>query len=91
MWARVCAGKQAKQARKRKRDDDVDGAQKAPQAFGKVVAYCTARACRRAMVLQHFGERLPAGTCSGCDHCRDPGAVERKACPLAQATPSTLA
>eukprot|EP00891_Asterochloris_glomerata_P002351 jgi/Astpho2/2351/gw1.00044.127.1_t len=36
----------------------------------QVVAYCTLEACRRAFVLQYFGETLSAGACNkGCDWC----------------------
>ena len=41
-------------------------------------SFCTAENCRRAMLLAHFGERLPHGACSGCDVCRDPAAVARQ-------------
>lgn len=65
-------GKEAKRGKKRKlgaEDSAAAGSQNAMQAFSKVVAYCTHTACRRMMVLQHFGERLSAGACSGCDYC----------------------
>ena len=45
-------------------------------AFSRVVAYCTTQACRRALVLGHFGEALPQGSCTGCDCCDDPEAVK---------------
>ena len=81
--ASACAGKEAKRGRKRKRSSNASasegrGLQHAPQAFGKVVAYCTGTACRRAAVLLHFGERLPRGGCSGCDYCQDAAAVEQQ-------------
>ncbi len=38
-------------------------------------SYCTSETCRRALLLAHFGERLPRGGCTGCDVCRDPAAV----------------
>ena len=45
-------------------------------AFSRVVAYCTTQACRRALVLGHFGEALPQGSCTGCDRCDDPETVK---------------
>lgn len=68
----LLTGKEAKRGKKRKlgaEDSAAAGSQNAMQAFSKVVAYCTHTACRRMMVLQHFGERLSAGACSGCDYC----------------------
>lgn len=41
-------------------------------------SFCTAENCRRAMLLAHFGERLPRGACTGCDVCRYPAAVARQ-------------
>ncbi|KAK9810559.1 hypothetical protein WJX73_000740 [Symbiochloris irregularis] len=49
------------------------------QAFGKVVQYCTSRACKRALVLAHFGEQLNPGTRAAqtcCDYCRNPVDVD---------------
>ncbi|KAK9835381.1 hypothetical protein WJX81_006168 [Elliptochloris bilobata] len=46
--------------------------------FAKVVNFCTAETCRRAMLLAHFGERLPPGRCTGCDVCSDPAAVAQQ-------------
>ena len=46
------------------------------QAFAAVVRFCTARACRRAMLLAHFGERLRDKACTGCDWCQDAQEVE---------------
>lgn len=51
----------------------------AAKAFDKVVAYCTLEACRRAFVLQYFGETLSAGACNkGCDWCRHPDVVQQQ-------------
>ena len=44
-------------------------------AFGQVVAYCVTESCRRALVLGHFGEALPRGSCTGCDCCQQPETV----------------
>lgn len=51
------------------------------QAFGGVVEYCTQPACRRAALLRHFGEELPAsaggrGGAACCDVCEDRPRVE---------------
>lgn len=47
------------------------------QAFYKVVDYCVAEQCRRAMLLAHFGERLSV-PCSGCDWCLDRQTVSQQ-------------
>lgn len=46
------------------------------RAFNRVVNYCTEPSCRRAMLLEHFGEKLQQ--CTGCDYCDDPTWAERK-------------
>ena len=40
------------------------------RAFNRVVEYCTESRCRRAMLLEHFGDKLRK-KCSGCDYCDD--------------------
>ncbi|KAK9823288.1 hypothetical protein WJX72_001628 [[Myrmecia] bisecta] len=67
-------GKPKKGKRKRKQPKSQQGNGEL-QAFGQLVGYCTARCCRRAILLRHFGEVLPAGTCTGCDYCEDPHGV----------------
>lgn len=42
------------------------------EAFGEVVEYALRPRCRRATLLAHFGETLPAGGCQGCDVCTAP-------------------
>lgn len=34
-----------------------------------VARYAMARGCRRAALLEHFGERVAAGACGACDRC----------------------
>ena len=51
----------------------------AAKALDKVVAYCTIERCRRALMLDHFGQRLAAGACNkGCDWCRHPDVVQQQ-------------
>ena len=62
-------GKQG--GRKRKANffaSDDTSPEKASVSFNKVVSYSTEERCRRAMLLEHFGERL-SGACQGCDYC----------------------
>ena len=56
-------------------DDSDEKNTTAVTAFGQVVAYCVTESCRRALVLGHFGEALPKGSCTGCDCCQEPEAV----------------
>ena len=50
-------------------------------AFAQVMAYCVTESCRRALVLRHFGEALPKGSCTGCDCCEDPESVQAQVRP----------
>eukprot|EP00884_Botryococcus_braunii_P015709 jgi/Botrbrau1/2821/Bobra.0125s0031.2 len=68
-------GKQAKMRKSRKADGEEGNAQK---QFAEVVKYAKSDSCRRAFVLHHFGERLPPGTCSGCDCCENPSLVKEQ-------------
>ena len=53
----------------------------AARAFGEVVKYATAARCRRASLLQHFGESLPCGRRAACcDVCSDAEAVGQQVC-----------
>ena len=56
--------------------DDIS-LEKASVSFNKVVSYSTEERCRRAMLLEHFGERL-SGACQGCDYCLRPLEVSRQ-------------
>ena len=56
-------------------DSEADSAA-AVAAFSQVVAYCVTETCRRALVLGHFGEALPQGSCTGCDCCEQPDVVK---------------
>lgn len=51
--------------------------EKASVSFNKVVSYSTNECCRRAMLLEHFGERL-SSACQGCDFCLKPLEVSRQ-------------
>lgn len=74
------AGKEQGRKRKQVGDDglrqDLDRAQ---QAFAKVVNYCVAERCRRAALLEHFGERL-SQPCNGCDWCLNRTRVSEQVC-----------
>jgi ATP-dependent DNA helicase RecQ len=37
-----------------------------------MLAYAETRHCRRAALLQYFGERFSQSSCSGCDNCLEP-------------------
>ncbi len=37
-----------------------------------MVEFAQSNACRRAVLLRHFGEELPPGSCTGCDNCAAP-------------------
>lgn len=42
-----------------------------------MVDYCLTSACRRAFVLQHFGESAASVACKGgCDYCQQPLIVQ---------------
>ncbi|GAX76594.1 hypothetical protein CEUSTIGMA_g4040.t1 [Chlamydomonas eustigma] len=53
------------------------------RAFGEVVKYCTGCKCRRAFLLEHFGEKVlgvdKGKSCDGCDVCAEPEAVQEAA------------
>ena len=66
------AGKQGGKKRKaRSPAGEAAPPEAACAAFGKVVRYATRERCRRAMLLEHFGERR-SETCQGCDYCQRP-------------------
>jgi ATP-dependent DNA helicase RecQ len=46
--------------------------------------YCRADGCRRAVILQHFGEPAPAARCGACDRCRAGAAAPVEATELAR-------
>ena len=39
----------------------------------RMVGYASGSGCRRAFLLEYFGERLPGDDCGGCDVCLDDG------------------
>ena len=41
------------------------------EKLNQVMAYGTATRCRRAFLLEYFGEYYPSHNCGGCDQCRD--------------------
>ena len=66
------AGKQGGKKRKlRSPAIEATAPEAACAAFGKVVRYATSERCRRAMLLEHFGERR-SEPCQGCDYCQRP-------------------
>jgi hypothetical protein len=51
------------------------------KGFEKLVAFCETNTCRHAAIASFFGETArPVGmpACKSCDHCTNPGAVERQ-------------
>ena len=38
----------------------------------QIVHYAESAGCRRAELLQYFGEKFPGDNCSGCDNCSEP-------------------
>jgi len=38
----------------------------------QVALYAENSSCRRACLLQHFGENFPSDSCAACDNCTDP-------------------
>jgi len=41
------------------------------EKLNQIMAYGTSTRCRRAFLLEYFGEYYPSHNCGGCDHCRD--------------------
>ncbi|KAA6420895.1 MAG: ATP-dependent DNA helicase Q-like 3-like [Trebouxia sp. A1-2] len=72
----ILAKQKKGKGRKRKADDSEADSAAAVAAFSRVVAYCVTETCRRALVLGHFGEALPQGSCTGCDCCEQPDVVK---------------
>ncbi|KAL0036435.1 hypothetical protein WJX77_007708 [Trebouxia sp. C0004] len=72
----ILAKQKKSKGRKRKADDSEADNAAAVAAFSRVVAYCVTETCRRALVLGHFGEALPQGSCTGCDCCKQPDVVK---------------
>ena len=76
-----CAGKQGGKKRKaRSPAGEAAPPEAACAAFGRVVRYATSERCRRAMLLEHFGERL-SEPCQGCDYCQRPLEVSAQVLP----------
>jgi RecQ family ATP-dependent DNA helicase len=45
-------------------------------SLNKIVSYCEATTCRRAILIQHFGEAFNEKDCNkGCDNCMDQGEI----------------
>ncbi len=69
------AGDRAKFTRFIDEIEDPAERERAHQQLDQMIAYCEARTCRRAFVLQYFGESYDKTDCGGCDVCL----VEREA------------
>jgi ATP-dependent DNA helicase RecQ len=41
------------------------------EKLNRMMDYGTSSRCRRAFLLQYFGEYYPSQNCGGCDHCQD--------------------
>ena len=75
MTKAMSSGKQGGRKRKAGSLTSEDASpEKASVSFNKVVSYSTNERCRRAMLLEHFGERLTSA-CQGCDYCLEPQKV----------------
>jgi ATP-dependent DNA helicase RecQ len=61
---RLLAGSSAEERRKRVERHKLDA----------LIGYCETTGCRRAVILNYFGESF-AGPCGNCDNCLDPPAV----------------
>jgi len=51
------------------------------EKLNQIMAYGTLNRCRRAFLLEYFGEYFPSGNCEGCDVCQNlkkRGAVARE-------------
>ena len=44
----------------------------AHEQLRNMIAYAETRECRRATLLQYFGENFSQGPCNGCDNCLEP-------------------
>jgi ATP-dependent DNA helicase RecQ len=44
----------------------------AHEQLRNIIAYAETRECRRATLLQYFGDSFPQGSCNGCDNCLEP-------------------
>ena len=54
------------------------------QKLNRMVAYCETDACRRAFLLDYFGEREGLPTCGNCDNCVSVPREEHDATEIAQ-------
>jgi ATP-dependent DNA helicase RecQ len=41
------------------------------EKLSRIMDYSTSSRCRRAFLLQYFGEYYPSQICGGCDHCQN--------------------
>ncbi|MGV3774566.1 MAG: DNA helicase RecQ [Verrucomicrobiales bacterium] len=58
--------------------DQISGAEEkkiARNQLNQMIALAEAPSCRRAFMLNYFGEKFPYPNCGGCDNCLDPAAV----------------
>ncbi len=51
---------------------DLEEQRKAREQLQQMVHYAECAACRRAELLDYFGEKWPAQNCAGCDNCLEP-------------------
>ena len=63
------AGDRAKFTRFIDEIEDPTERERAHQKLDQMIAYGEARTCRRAFLLQYFGERYDRPDCAGCDVC----------------------
>ncbi|MBD5605453.1 MAG: DNA helicase RecQ [Candidatus Eremiobacteraeota bacterium] len=55
-------------------EKEADERERARDALRVMQHYAEGAECRRAMLLEYFGERLAPGGCTGCDNCLAPRA-----------------
>ena len=51
--------------------DDATQRRNAAQKLERMVKYAESRSCRRALLLEYFGEEWTGGNCQACDMCTD--------------------
>jgi len=46
--------------------------QQAKEKLSLMLDFCRLRGCRRAFLMEYFGEKWPEGSCGACDNCLNP-------------------